>query len=677
MKPSFREKIRSQIADASLQAALDANTERRVRARVNAWASLPDWRERRQKAHAVRAEVIEHLDEYLERFIAHVQANGIKVHRANNAAEATRLVLEIAKNSSRKAPGEPLLFAKAKSMVSEEIGLNHALEAAGQQVFETDLGEFIVQLRGERPSHIITPAMHLRRQQVGQLFHEKLGIAYTEDVRVLTDTARARLRQVFFSADIGLSGVNFGVAETGTLVIVSNEGNARMCASLPPVHIALMGLERILPNLDDLALCLSLLPRSATGQKLSVYTQLIQRPQDGQQKHLILLDNGRTRLRNSTLKESLYCIRCGSCLNVCPVFREIGGHGYLGADGNCAPYSGPIGSVISPGLLGDNFSQLAQASTLCGACQQACPVDIDLPKLLLRVRAGEYPEQLSHQPGSRNHSFRPDTLTRGLKMYNRMAVHPHLFAFAQKLAGLVSIPFPGFIPLPSATGWGFSKYLPKPALRSFRERYRPSQPVQNREMMENASSRIVTNLPASPVTELSVGERIESFSRELAAVGGFVYAVQPAELVERLAALLRERGIDHIQMWAGIPNLARAQLAGFGFELVSVFQPEVQAGITGALAGIAETGSLVIPDGGELQPLSATLLPAIHIAVLPASRIMTALEQAVRLPEVVSAPTSVLVTGPSRTADIEMTLTIGVHGPKELHVFVVDDDAIK
>ena len=265
MTITFREKIRSQIADTSLQAALDTNTERRVKARIAAWATLPDWQERRQRAHAVRQEVIEQLDEYLEKFTSKLRANGIQVHPARDAAEASRLVLEIAQSSSQKARGEPLLFAKAKSMVSEEIGLNHVLEAAGQQVFETDLGEFIVQLRGERPAHIITPAVHLRRQQVGQLFHEKLGIPYTEDVRVLTDTSRSRLRRVFFSADVGLSGVNFGVAETGSLVIVSNEGNARMCTSLPPVHIALMGMERILPGLDDLALCLSLLPRSATG----------------------------------------------------------------------------------------------------------------------------------------------------------------------------------------------------------------------------------------------------------------------------------------------------------------------------------------------------------------------------------------------------------------------------
>ena len=639
--------------------------------------SLPDWRERRQKVHAVRADVIEHLDEYLAKFIARVQANGIQMHRARDAAEATRLVLEIAKSSSSKAPGQTLLFAKAKSMVSEEIGLNSAIEAAGQTVFETDLGEYIVQLRGERPAHIITPAVHLRRQDVGKLFHEKLGIPYTEDVRSLVDTACARLREVFFAADIGLTGVNFGVVETGTLVVVTNEGNARMCSSLPPVHIALMGIERLLPGLDDLALCLSLLPRSATGQKLSVYTQLIQRPEGGQQKHLILVDNGRSRLRNSALKEALLCIRCGACLNACPVFREIGGHGYLGADGSSATYSGPIGSVISAGLMGGNFSQLAHASTLCGACKQACPVDIDLPKLLLRVRAGQNSDLFTDSGNKPVVSQQPGFLNTGLRAYSWMSGHPRLFALAQKMAGLVSAPLPGFLPLPAVTGWGFSKDLPKPALHPFREQFQPPKVMESAGSAKVEVAQTAASLPTSFSVEMTPDEILGAFSREVTAVGGQVYVVQSGELVERLAGFLREQRIEQIQMRAEVAGLAQADLASSGFEVVSEFNPAVQAGITGALAGIAETGSLVLSSAGGGQPLFASLLPAVHIAVLPVARILSSLEQVMRLPEVAAAAATVLVTGPSRTADIEMTLTIGVHGPKELHVFVVDDDAIK
>ena len=243
-----------------------------LRDEFNAFASIPDWRERRQRAHAIRADVIEHLDEYLDQFTNKVKDNGFVVHRISTGKEAAQFILDLAREKNAK------LVAKSKSMVSEEINLNHVLEAAGITAMETDFGEYIVQLRGERPAHIITPAVHLRRHEVGQLFTEKLGIPYTEDIPTLTATARGVMRDIFLSADIGLSGVNFGVAETGTMTVVTNEGNGRMCTTLPPVHVALMGMERLVPTLDDLALFLSLLPRSATGQKLSVYTQLIYGP---------------------------------------------------------------------------------------------------------------------------------------------------------------------------------------------------------------------------------------------------------------------------------------------------------------------------------------------------------------------------------------------------------------
>src|SRR6266508_5965829 len=391
----FRERIRASLANESLQMALDANAERRVKGRIAAFESLPDWKERRQRDHAVRADVIIQLDEYLEQFISKAKENRVTVHRAQNADEAIKIILEIVGEDGR--PPLRKLVAKSKSMVSEEINLNHALEKEGIRVVETDLGEFIVQLRNERPAHIITPAVHLRRNDVAQLFHEKLGIPYTEDIPTLTNTARKILREVFLTADIGISGVNFGIVETGGICLVTNEGNGRMVTTMPPTHIALMGMERLLPTLDDLALMLSLLPRSATGQKLSVYTQVLHSPLNGQHRHIIILDNGRSKLRNSPLRESLYCIRCGACLNACPVFRELGGHAYIGKDQSIAPYPGPIGSIVSPGLLGENFVQLAQASSLCGACKDACPVDIDLPKMLTRVRAGQSEKEERNQ----------------------------------------------------------------------------------------------------------------------------------------------------------------------------------------------------------------------------------------------------------------------------------------
>ncbi|MCA2003025.1 MAG: lactate utilization protein, partial [Chloroflexi bacterium] len=465
---SFRQRIRQSIEDENLQVALDNNAERRLKGRAAAFQSIRDLEERRQRARSIRADVIERLDQYLDQFIAKNKENGVIVHRAKDAHEAVQIVLDIAKSISNYQSSK-LRVAKSKSMVSEEIELNHALEKAGIEVVETDLGEYIVQLRHERPSHLIAPAVHLKKEQVGELFHEKLGVPYTADIPTLTAVARKVLREVFLTADVGFSGVNFGVAETGGVCIVTNEGNARMVTTIPPVHIALMGMERLVPNLDDLSLMLSLLPRSATGQKLTVYTQLLHKPLVGKQRHLVLLDNGRARLRNSPLKESLYCIRCGACLNACPVFRELGGHAYIGGDLSIAPYPGPIGSVISPGLLGENYVQLAQASSLCGACKEVCPVDIDLPRLLTRVRAGQSPsadDQPSNAAGGAGLSSSTKLF---LRLFARAASHPRLFALSQKFASLGTFllaPRSDWARLPAFTGWGYSKDFPRFAAKT-------------------------------------------------------------------------------------------------------------------------------------------------------------------------------------------------------------------
>ena len=655
---TFRTKIREQVTNDALQAALDANAERRVQGRIKALATLPDPQERRQRAHAVRADVIGHLDKYLEKFIAKVTKNGIIVHRAKDAAEAIKIFLDIvgAKHAS------PLLVAKSKSMVTEEIGLNHALEEAGHRVVETDLGEYIIQLRGEKPAHIITPSVHLRRHEVGELFHEKLGIPYTEDIPTLTDTARKKLREVFLNADVGVSGVNFGVAETGTLTLVTNEGNGRMVTTLPPIHIAVMGMERLLRNLDDLALMLSLLPRSATTQKISVYTQLIHSPEKDQQKHLIIVDNGRSRLQKSHLQEILYCIRCGSCLNACPVFREIGGHGYLGADGGIAPYPGPIGSVVSPGLLGENYVQLAQASSLCGACKDACPVDIDLPKLLTRVRAGE--------SGDQGNAL-PTPVKFGLRTYTRLATHPGLYILSQRLAGLgarLVAPVSAWMKFPAATGWGYSKDFPRPAAKPFRARFSHdphSVDVAAKISIEKQEEPKKAKTPDAPKINL-----VGRFTEELLALGGQVVICKESDLPAKVIALLREKNIDRVQTWDQILGLNQAALTKAGISVQYEADESIKAGITGALAGIAETGTLIIP-GGEDQPLTASLLPEIHIAVLRAAEILPSMEAAMSTLEIAKSPAVALVSGPSRTADIEMTLTIGVHGPGEIHVFVV------
>ena len=665
MPNTFHQRILESINNETLQIALDNNAERRLKGRAAAFDSIPDWRERRQHAHAIRADVIEHLEEYLEQFIAKNKENGVIVHRAKDAAEAIQIILNVgaglvSAQSKGRPQGSPLLIAKSKSMVSEEIELNHALEKEGIRVVETDLGEYIVQLRHERPSHIITPAAHLRKEQVAELFHEKLGIPYTTDIPTLTATARKVLREIFLTADIGFSGVNFGVAETGSLCIITNEGNGRMVTTIPPTHIALMGMERLVPNLENLSLMLSLLPRSATGQKLTVYTQLLNKPLPNQTRHLIILDNGRMRLRNSPLKESLYCIRCGACLNACPVFRELSGHAYIGKDKSIAPYPGPIGSVVSPGLLGENYVHLAQASSLCGACKDACPVDIDLPKLLTRVRAGQFSQPVSGDGKGLSSSTRI-----GLQLYARLATHPKLYAASQKFAALgtrLLSPRSQWVRFPAFTGWGYSKDFPRFAGRTFRESYK-SNHVDRYTSRQTESKQV--NIDVEKTNDEIPLSHVSLFTKELGALSGHVY--QTTNPTQSIIELLNARGINKIHLESN--TLDESFLRKANIEFTNTSDDKILVGVTNAICGLADTGSILEADGA----LHASLLPEIHIAVLKSSNILPSLSDAMKFVKDKSA--AVFITGPSRTADIEMTLTIGVHGPKEIHVFVDDSNS--
>jgi L-lactate dehydrogenase complex protein LldF len=304
------------------------------------------------------------------------------VHWAWDAAEARQIIADLCRSKNVQR------IVKGKSMASEEIHLNHALEEAGFTVVETDLGEYIIQLAGQTPSHIIAPAIHWTKEQVSELFHEKLGAPRTDQISDMARTARDTLRNEYLRADMGITGVNFAVAETGTIVLIENEGNGRLTSTAPRIHVALMGIERTVATMDDLLTLLQVLARSATGQKLSVYTNFVTGPArpgeaDGPDEfHLVLLDNGRSRILGSEYFEALYCIRCGACLNVCPVYGEIGGYAYG------AVYPGPIGAVLTPNLdgLNDDNRWLPHASSLCGACQEACPVRIPLPDYLLKLR---------------------------------------------------------------------------------------------------------------------------------------------------------------------------------------------------------------------------------------------------------------------------------------------------
>lgn len=371
------------LQDVKLQGALEGATYRFTQARHKAFAALPDADLLRDHFKQIRAATLSRLADYLEQFEQQATAAGAQLHWAEDGAAACRIVLEIAQRHGAE------LAVKSKSMATEEIELNRALQRAGIVPVETDLGEWLIQLAHQPPSHIIAPAIHLTRQQAATLLSREAGHDLdADDIPALTAAARQLLREKFLSAGIGISGGNLAIAETGSLITVTNEGNGRLVSSAPPVHVAIIGIEKIAPDWQAAAVWLSLLARSATGQAMSIYTNIITGPArsddpDGPQEvHIILLDNGRSQLIGTEYEEILQCIRCGACLNVCPVYREAGGHAYH------SPYSGPIGAVISPLLFGlESYSGLPQASSLCGACRDICPVRIDIPRMLLALRA--------------------------------------------------------------------------------------------------------------------------------------------------------------------------------------------------------------------------------------------------------------------------------------------------
>ncbi len=672
----FHKHIRQSLANDNLQIALDANARRRIAARDQAIGSSSEpWQILRQRAKKRRWHTIDNLDTYLDRFTENARNNGMIVHKAASGEQAVKIVLRVAEEKNAR------LIAKSKTMVSEEIGLNLALEAAGLQVIETDLGEYIIQLRNESPSHIITPAVHLRKEEVGDTFREKLGIPYTTDVPTMTAAARERLRQTFLRADIGISGVNFGVADSGSICLVTNEGNGRMVTTLPPVHIALMGIERLVPTMEDLALMLELLPRSATGQKITVYTNLINAPRspvepDGPlERHIILVDNGRQVMRESPLSEALLCIRCGACLNACPVFAEIGGHAYVNDEGESSTYPGPIGSIISPGLFGQaEFGHLARASSLCGACKDACPVDIDLPKMLLRVRAGGV------TLNTKKEELRvPFKVNIGLRFYTWVATNPKRFGLTLKAIGFLSkvvAPTSDWLGLPSFTGWGYSKDLPRPASQPFRERWgRGLDRDTSKDMDKARGSKIDKTEEVKRIHDTQEKNLTAIFADELLALDGIFTLCSQEDLLHLVLNELQNYGFSRILAWEEdqLPDGLIDFLSSNGIQVSEQFDEDVEAGITGAQSAIAETGTLVLASGkGRAQFISLT--PEVHFVVLRTSDIVKNIYQALELPNLRKSSAITLISGPSRTADIEMTLTLGVHGPRVVHVFCLQGE---
>ena len=379
---SFPDAARVALGDTQLRHNLrDATTTIRNK-RAQVVAEVPDWEELREAGRAIKADVMSRLDEYLLEFEAAVQSAGGHVHWARDAAEANAVVLDVARSHGVTE------VVKVKSLTTDEIELNDALAAGGVQAIETDFAELILQLDGDWSSHILVPAIHRNRTEIRDLFVRTIanGRDLSDDPHELAETARLYLREKFLNARMGVSGANFGVAETGTVVVVESEGNGRMCTTLPPVLVTVVGIEKLVPTFADLEVFLQLLPRSATGERMNPYTSLWTGVSGGdgpEEFHVVLLDNGRTRvLADEVGRQALHCIRCSACLNVCPVYSRTGGHAYGSV------YPGPIGAILVPQLVGvENAKSLPYASSLCGACYEVCPVKIDIPAVLLHLRA--------------------------------------------------------------------------------------------------------------------------------------------------------------------------------------------------------------------------------------------------------------------------------------------------
>ncbi|SEN23454.1 LutB/LldF family L-lactate oxidation iron-sulfur protein [Lihuaxuella thermophila] len=456
---TLKDRIQIALNDDFLRNAVKFTTERLRKNKQAATEELGNWEEWRARGQEIRSHTIANLDYYLSLFVKNARAAGCYVHFAATAQEAVDITLKIMEAKQAKS------VVKSKSMVSEEVHINHFLQKNGIEVVETDLGEYIIQLAGETPSHIIIPAIHKNKEQVAELLSREAGKPLPADTAVLAGFARSKLREKFLQADIGITGCNFGIAETGSIVLFSNEGNARMVSTLPKTHITMMGMERIIPSLEDLEVMAQLLPRAATGQKLTVYMSVISGPKrlddlDGPEElHIIILDNGRSnQLGDPEFQEVLHCIRCGACLNACPVYRHIGGHAYGGV------YSGPIGAVLTPLLQEDKktWGELANASSLCGACYEACPVKIPLHDMLVYIRRRNVEEGLP-----------PKSEKWGMNAFKKIASHHKRFRLAMKaarwsqkfLAGTDGIT----ARIGPLKGWNMYRIAPKIANRSFRD----------------------------------------------------------------------------------------------------------------------------------------------------------------------------------------------------------------
>jgi L-lactate dehydrogenase complex protein LldF len=695
---SFPKAASVALRDSQLRRNLTKATTTIRAKRQQVVGELPDWQELRRAGRAIKDSALGSLDEQLAALEAAVVTAGGIVHWANDGNEGCSIVADIAR---RHRVDE---VVKVKSIVTDEIKLNEALAASGVRAVETDLAELIIQLGDDVQSHILVPAIHKNRAEIRDLFARELDLPdLSDDPPALTEAARLHLRRKFLSARMGISGANFAVAETGTVVVVESEGNGRMCTSLPEVLVTVMGIEKLVPSWRDMEVFLQLLPRSSTGERMNPYTSFWTgvRPGDGPREfHLVLLDNRRTGvLADQVGRQALRCIRCSACLNVCPVYSRTGGHAYESV------YPGPIGAILTPQLKGlESGRSLPYASSLCGACYEVCPVEIDIPRVLVHLRSRVVDSEPAWKPEK--------AAMRGLF---RAFSSARAFERAQAAARLGSRPLSrkgriARLPWP-LSGWTDTRDLPAPPAETFREWWRRERGDQGGAKIDAAATRLVDS-PAYGRENRPVAEGGDARSDILARIQGALQDRPPAPEVPRdyrqtsddprptvvarfservgeykasvrsatrsdlqsvIAEMAKTAGAERLAVPSDLPEEWRPSGAVEDAGLSATDLDTLDGALTGCALAIAETGTIVL-DGGDAQGRRAlSLVPDYHLCIVQADSIVATVPEAVKRlePAVREGRPLTFVSGPSATSDIELSRVEGVHGPRTLHVVVL------
>ena len=663
---NFRAQSARAVTDKRLQSAVRKTANLLTAMRAKTTDSQPGFEALRAWGRSRKLEISGNLDHWSNMFAAQVSGLGARVHWAKDAAEANRIIIAIARERGITTA------VKSKSMTTEEINLNTGLAKAGVEVTETDLGEFIIQLAGEHPSHIMAPAIHRNQDEVRQLFAEKIGAPADLDVEGMVRFARKVLRRRFLEAGMGITGCNFAVADTGTLAIVTNEGNGRMCTTLPKVQVAVVGLEKLIPSLNDLPGFLSLLTCSATGQRATSYINMTTGPRRAgetegpQELHVILLDNGRRDIAAGPFREIMHCLHCSACLNHCPVYKAVGGHAYE------SPYCGPMGSVLSSTLWGSaEYPDLASACTLCGRCAEVCAVKIPLPEYHRRLRNPNGRTAFSSSIAAKLTCI-PGAYTTGVRALREVMRNPQLAGMLTSINK-------------SAVDWELNHELPQPeAEPDFRQWWQ----TRSRKAPLRGIGRASTwkAQPPAPAVNPAKQDLYALYRQRSSVLGVEGDEIALGDITVRLHDLLIEEKASVVALPRGgwpeglhqllLDSLAACECqvsdcaADQAFDMTLLDHAKI--GITYSHAYLAETGSLIFASGPGHGTL-ASLLPEVQLTLTPRSCLYADLKSYLEAIPPAMPSRLIQVSGPSRTGDIEGTMTVGVHGPRRVIHWILDD----